>query len=66
MYWKVNSMKKFEIPMIHVQRLEADYIITGSECMVEADACLKCYCSGVTCDGTYTCDGFLCPRYDDI
>ena len=60
-------MKKFETPYIGIIKLDHEDIMrTSGECMVEADACLKCYCSGVTCDGVYTCDGFPCPRYDDI
>lgn len=59
-------MKKFEIPMMVIQRLNAEFTTYSSDCMVEADVCLSCYCSGVTCEGKYSCDGFECPRYDEI
>ncbi len=60
-------MKKFKTPTMKIINLDPeDLMRTSGDCMVEAQACLKCYCSGVTCDGTYTCDGFVCPRYDDL
>lgn len=44
-------MKRFGIPMMDVQRLEAENVITTSGCNVEALNCADdCYCVSVTCN----------------
>lgn len=53
-------MKKFEIPMMRVQRLEPENIMRTSNCFESFD-CKECYCRAVQCGGTFVCDGLVCP-----
>ena len=59
-------MKKFFEPTMSIQKFEQDDLLrTSGDCVIDALCCLKCYCAGVTCDGVYTCDGFVCsPGYE--
>ena len=60
-------MKDFTAPMMSVQRLEQEGIIaTSNGCQVEVLACEDCYCTSVTCDGTYVCDAQRCPTLDSL
>lgn len=59
-------MKRFDTPVMSVQKLSTETIITGSSCLVEVQACLDCYCVGVTCDSSYVCTSQVCPTLDDI
>ena len=53
-------MKKFEAPMMDIQRLDAeDVIATSRVCAVEAYNCESCYCVAVDC-GIFTCDANDC------
>ncbi|MBR0228357.1 MAG: hypothetical protein IJQ62_08410 [Clostridia bacterium] len=56
-------MKKFEVPMMDIQRFDTeDIIYTSKVCAVEAFNCPSCYCVAVDC-GEFTCDAnnFGCP-----
>ncbi len=57
-------MKKFEIPSMKVQKLDSADIMTTS--CFEIFACEDCYCTSVTCEGTYVCDGLKCSILDSI
>ena len=58
-----TKMKVFEKPVMDVQRLDAEEIMSTSVCF-EAFECKSCYCSAVTCDPVYTCTGLSCPGLD--
>jgi hypothetical protein len=57
-------MKRFETPMMEIQRLSTEDIFTNS-CTVEALGCTSCYCVAVTCDD-YTCSSHQCSCDNDI
>ena len=59
-------MKKFEVPMMSIQRLGTEEIIRTSGCQVEVQACVSCYCTEVTCDSGYVCTSEVCPTLDLI
>ena len=54
-------MKLFEAPMMMVQKLDIEEIMVTSTLCFESFQCKECYCTAVTCSGTYTCDGLVCP-----
>ena len=54
-------MKLFEAPMMMVQKLDLEEIMVTSTLCFESFQCKECYCTAVTCSGTYTCDGLVCP-----
>lgn len=62
-----TKMKKFGAPELNVQRLDAEEIIStsGGKCF-EINACVDCYCTSVTCEGVWECDGLLCPSLSDF
>ena len=45
-------MKKFEAPMMDIQRFDSEEIIAASGCTVKALGCTSCYCVAVTCEHT--------------
>jgi len=57
-------MKKFETPMMDIQRFNTEDTISTSGCTVEALGCVGCYCIGVDCDNTYSADCSGC--YDNV
>lgn len=57
-------MKKFETPMMDIQRFNAEDTISTSGCSVEAFDCSGCYCVRVDCDETYTPECSGC--FDDV
>jgi len=59
-----EKMKKFEAPVITVQKLEPEFIMAASNCF-EEDACTECYCGLVQCGGKYECVGLVCGRLSD-
>ncbi len=59
-------MKRFETPVMSILKLGTEEIIRASGCMVEVLACIDCYCTSVTCDGTYTCTSQVCPILDTL
>lgn len=54
-------MSKFMNPEMNVQKLEQDDFLCTSGCKVEAQACLECYGSAITCNHGYECTGLVCP-----
>ena len=59
-------MKKFNVPVVDVQRLDLEGIIATSSCQVcNTVGCIDCYCGVVECEGVYTCDSRNCPTYDE-
>lgn len=58
-------MKKFRQPAISVLKLEDENIISTSPGCFESFACEDCYCTIVTCQGTYDCDGLKCSTLSD-
>lgn len=58
-------MKKFDTPVMIIQKFGTEEIIRTSTCF-EIFACLDCYCTSVTCDGTYICEAQNCPTLDSI
>lgn len=58
-------MKKFMNPVMSIQKLDKEEIIrtSGGTCF-EIFQCVDCYCTAVTCDPVYTCDGLKCPSLD--
>lgn len=53
-------MRKFEMPIMEIQRLASEDVLTSSDCRVEALGCTSCYCVAVDC-GTY-CDAQTCDE----
>lgn len=58
-------MKKFANPVISIQKLNMEEILSSSECWVEAQACLACYMTAGTCPSV-SCDGLVCPNLQQI
>ena len=56
--------KRFEAPIMEVQRLAPDDVFTGSDCRVEAKGCASCYCVAVTCNPFAGCDAVSCTCWD--
>ena len=54
---EMKKMKRFEAPMIDIQRFDAGNLISTSE---YNSGCIECYCIGVQCD-PYDCEGLVCP-----
>lgn len=55
-----NTMKRFEAPVMSVDRLDtAEVIATSSGCW-EAHECKNCYCGVVDCDDTWSCNKVIC------
>ena len=59
-------MKKFSIPVINIQKFDAEGTISTSGCWVEAQACINCYASAAECPGDYSCSGLNCPNLQAI
>lgn len=53
-------MKKFGMPIMTIQKLEPEKIMTTSNCWESFD-CKECYCMGVQCESGYECTGLVCP-----
>lgn len=53
-------MKRFEMPKMNIQRLEAEDVMRTSGCWESFD-CQECYGLAVVCDGVYNCSGLVCP-----
>ena len=53
-------MKKFEIPMMDIQRFDAEEAISTSTCY-QSFACKDCYCTAVGCSWPYECNSLNCP-----
>lgn len=62
---KEKEMKRFNIPVIEIQRLDPEEIIEGKSVCFEKYACKECYCAAVQCGGTYLCTGLVCPTLSD-
>ncbi len=58
-------MKKFEVPMMSIQKLDSENIIRTSGNCFETFACTECYCELVQCGGTYECTGLRCNTLSD-
>ncbi len=59
-------MKKFVKPALDVLKLDAQEIISTSDASCfEINACVDCYCTSVTCEGVWECDGLICPSLSD-
>ena len=58
-------MKKFRIPKMNIQEFGNEEIIRASSCF-EIFACEDCYCTSVTCESGYVCDGLRCSTLDSI
>lgn len=56
-------MKNFEVPVMNIQRLDPEEAIATSTCF-EIFACEDCYCTSVTCDDGYVCEGLKCSTLD--
>lgn len=56
-------MRKFEMPMMEIQRLTSEDVFTASGCTVEALGCYSCYCIGVDCDD-FSCSSHDCGCYN--
>ncbi len=56
-------MKKFETPRMHVLTIEMEDVMKTSACFEIFD-CEDCYCTSVTCDPVWECDGLKCPNLD--
>ena len=56
---EVDGMKKFMAPVMTVQRLEIEEIVTQSGCW-EAYDCEECYNDAVICGPGYNCSGLVC------
>lgn len=56
-------MRKFNAPLMEIQRLAQEDVFTASNCRVEAEGCPSCYCVAVVCDD-YTCS-HTCPGCDN-
>ena len=54
-------MKKFELPMMEVQRFAPEDVFTTS-CRTEGLGCDSCYCVAVSCD-PYTCNTNYCDGH---
>lgn len=59
-------MKKFVTPVMNIQRLEAQDVLTASGLCFEINACIDCYCTEVVCDDVYGCDAQKCPTLSDF
>ena len=51
-------MKRFEAPMMEMQKLPVEDVFTASDCNIEALGCYSCYCISVDCDN------FECTTHD--
>ena len=58
-------MKRFTAPMMEIQRLEPEDVLTGSDCTIESLGCTTCYCALVTCPSGYYCASNTCPSNTD-
>lgn len=59
-------MKKFDAPVMDIQRLDLDGIISTSSCQVcNTVGCIDCYCGVVACTPPYNCDSRNCPTFCD-
>ena len=58
-------MKRFTAPMMEIQRLEPEDVLTSSDCTIESLGCTTCYCALVTCPSGYHCDSNTCPSNTD-
>jgi len=57
-------MKRFEAPVMDVQRLDPDEAITTSCGVCNSVGCIRCYCGTVSCSPVYTCTSLECPTLD--
>lgn len=57
-------MKRFEAPVMRIQKLVSEEIVRTSSCF-EIFACEDCYCTMVQCEAGYVCDGLKCPTLGD-
>ena len=58
-------MKKFNVPVMDVQKLDPEGVIATSSCEVcNTVGCIACYCGVVDCETGYTCDSRVCPTYN--
>ena len=55
-------MRKFEVPIMRIQRLEKEDFMMTSGCYL-IYTCEDCYCAIVTCASAYSCSGLKCMRY---
>jgi hypothetical protein len=58
-------MKKFEKPVMMIQKLDPEGVIGTSSCF-EKFACTSCYCQTVQCGGTYECIGLVCEKLSEF
>ena len=57
-------MKRFEAPVMSIQKLVSEEIVRTSGCF-EIFACEDCYCTAVQCESGYVCDGLKCSTLND-
>ena len=58
-------MKRFIAPVMNIQRLEVQDVLSTSGTCFEINACVDCYCTEVVCDDVYSCDAQNCPTLSD-
>ena len=57
-------MRKFEKPIIDIQRFnKEDFVMTSGTCP-QIHTCEDCYCAIVTCESAYSCSGLKCQIYN--
>ena len=59
-------MKRFDVPVMKIQKLESEEIMRTSTGCFESFACKECYCGIVQCGGSYECSGLVCPSLSDF
>lgn len=59
-------MKEFKTPVLSIEEFGTEDIIRTSSGCFEIFACRNCYCTSVTCDPVYVCEGLDCPILDSI
>ena len=53
-------MKKFQVPMMDIQRFDAEEAIFTSTTCQQSFACEDCYCTSVGCAWPYDCNSLKC------
>lgn len=56
-------MKRFEAPVMDIQRLDPEDAIATSCQVCNTVGCIACYCGVVSCTPPYNCDSRVCPTF---